>query len=131
MSEDRLERALEEMRQEAVDAGTIAAARDRVRDRLTSAAVAGCAEFRPDFSSYVSGALAGSRRILLEDHLSRCTACRAVLAEMKGERRVIAMPHRSHSRWPRLGMLAAAAALVLSVLYLRRDSLDAWIAPPR
>ena len=67
--------------------------------------------------------------MLLEDHVSRCAACRAALAEMKGERRVIAMPQRSSSRWRRWGTLAAAAALVLSVLYLGRDTLDAWMAP--
>ena len=51
MSEDRLEKALQEMRDEPVDAGTLDAARVRVRDRLTSTVVAGCAEFRQDFSA--------------------------------------------------------------------------------
>ncbi len=129
MSEDRLERALQEMRQEAVDAGTLEAARARVWDEVTNAAGAGCAEFRPDFRAYMSGTLTGSRRVLMEDHLSRCPACRAALAEMKGERRVIAMPRRSSSRWVRWGALAAAAALVLSVLYLGRGTIDAWMAP--
>ena len=97
MSEDRLERALQEMRQEAVDAGTLEAARARVWDEVTNAAGAGCAEFRPDFRAYMSGTLTGSRRVLMEDHLSRCPACRAALAEMRGERRVVAMPQRSSS----------------------------------
>ena len=130
MSEDRLEKALDEMRREDVDAGTLDAARARVWDKVTNAAVAGCAEFRPDFRAYLSGTLTGSRRVLMEDHLSRCPACRTALAEMKGERRVIAMPQRSSfplaMRW---GTLAAAAALVLSVVYLGRDTIDAWLAP--
>src|SRR5690349_23863393 len=129
MSEDRLERALEEMKQEAVGGATLEAARARVWDTLTNAAVAGCAEFRPDFGAYLGGSLTGGRRVLLEDHISRCSACRTVLAEMKGERRVIAMPQRSSSRRQRWGMLAAAAALALSVLYLGRDTIDAWMAP--
>jgi FecR protein len=129
MAEDRLETALQAMRQEAVDAATLEAARDRVWDTLTNAAVAGCAEFRPDCREYLSGTLTGGRRVLLEDHISRCSACRAALAEMKGERRVIAMPQRSSSRWRRWGTLATAAALVLSVLYLGRDTIDAWMAP--
>ena len=103
MSEDRLEKALQEMRQEDVDAGTLEAARARVWDEVTNAAGAGCAEFRPDFRAYLGGALGGSRRVLMEDHLSRCPACRASMAEMKGERRVIAMPQRSSSRWVRWG----------------------------
>ena len=101
MSQDRLDRALDEMRREAVDAGTLDAARARVWDKVTNAAVAAsaamaqCAEFRTDFRAYLSGTLTGSRRVLMEDHLSRCPACRASMAEMKGERRVIAMPQRS------------------------------------
>jgi hypothetical protein len=127
MAEDRLEQALDGMRQEAVDAGTLAAARGRVWDTLTGSA--GCAEFRADFPAYAGGALTGSRRVLLEDHLGRCAACRTALAEMKGERRVIAMPQRSAARLSRWGTLAAAAALVLSVLYLGRGTLDGWMAP--
>jgi len=132
MSEDRLEEALQEMRQEDVDAGTLAAARARVWDRVTGtadAAAAGCAEFRPDFPAYLGGALGDSRRVLMEDHLSRCPSCRAVMAGQKGERHVIAMPQRSSSRWMRWGSLAAAAVLVLSVLYLSRDAIDAMMAP--
>ena len=129
MSEDRLEEALQEMRQEAVDAGTLESARVRVWDEVTSAAGAGCAEFRPDFRAYASGALGGSRRILMQDHLSRCPACRTAMAELKGERRVIAMPQRSSSRWVRLSSLAAAAAVVLVALYLGRDAIDAMMAP--
>ena len=131
MSEDRLERALQEMRQEDVDAATLEAARARVWDKVTNAAGAGCAEFRPDFRAYLSGELGGSRRVLMEDHLSRCPACRASMAGMKGERRVVAMPQRSRSssRWVRWGSLAAAAALLLAVLYLGRDAIDAMMAP--
>ena len=130
MSEDRLEQALDEMRREDVDAGTLDAARARVWDKVTNAAVAGCAEFRQDFRAYVGGTLTGSRRVLMEDHLSRCPACRTSMAEMKGERRVIAMPQRSRSsRSMRWGTLAAAAALVLSVGYLGRGTIDAWLAP--
>ena len=129
MSEDRLERALQEMRQEPVDDTTLDAARARVWDEVTSAARAGCAEFRPDFRSYLSGALGGSRRLLLEDHLSRCPACRASMAELRGERRVISMPHRPSARWTQWGTMAAAAALVLAVLYAGRDTIDAMLAP--
>src|SRR5688500_4187353 len=128
MSEDRLDKALREVAQEPVDAATLEAARGRVWNTLSNTAV-GCAEFRPDLAGYVSGSLAGGRRMLLEDHVSRCTACRAVLTDMKGERRVIAMPQRSALRWQRWAGLAAAAALVFSVLYLGRGSIDTWLAP--
>jgi hypothetical protein len=129
MSEDRLEKALQEMKQEDVDARTLDAARERVWSEVANAAGAACAEFRPDFRAYLSGRLEGSRRVLTEDHLSRCPACRATIATMKGERRVIAMPQRSSARWVRWGSLAAAAALLFGVLYLGRGSIDAMMAP--
>ncbi len=129
MSEDRLEKALEEMKQEDVDAGTLEGARVRVWEKVSSAGGGTCAEFRPDFRAYLAGDLDGSRRVLMEDHLSRCPACRARIAEIKGERRVVAMPQRSSSRWVRWGTLAAAAALLFTVLYLGRDAIDAMMAP--
>jgi FecR protein/Putative zinc-finger len=129
MSEDRLERALEEMKAEDVDAGTLAAARTRVWEKVTNTGSATCAEFRQDFRAYLGNALGGSRRILVEDHLSRCPACRARIAEMKGEKTIVAMPVRSSSRWAQWGALAAAAAVILAVLYLGRDAIDAMMAP--
>jgi hypothetical protein len=121
------------MRQEDVDAATLEAARAHVWAKVADAgaATATCAEFQADLRPYLSGELAGSRRVLVEDHLSRCTACRASLAAMKGEGRVVAMPRRSRasSRLIRWGSLAAAAVLVLSVLYLSRSAIDAMMAP--
>src|ERR687898_1232837 len=129
MSEDRLERALQEMNQEDVDAGTLEAARARVWERVTNADSATCAEFRQDFRAYLGKELGGSRRILVEDHLSRCPGCRAWIAEMKGERPIVAMPLRSSSRWVQWGGLAAAAALLFAVLYLGRDAIDSMMGP--
>src|SRR6185436_2477941 len=135
MSEDRLERGLQEMKDEDVDTGTLEAARTRVWQQVTNAGSVNCAEFRQDFRAYLGNELGGSRRILVEDHLSRCPSCRARIAEMKGEKPVVvAMPVRSSSRkmhpvrrhW---GTLAAAAALLLAVLYLGRDAIDGMMAP--
>ncbi len=92
MSEDRLERALQEMKHEDVDAGTLEAARARVWGSMTNAVSATCAEFRPDLPAYLRNELGDSRRVLLEDHLSRCPGCRTRIAEMKGERTIVAMP---------------------------------------
>ena len=144
MSEDRLQRAIDEMRAENVDAGTVEAARTRVWDKVTNAggAVSGvpnartlrvgvevCAEFRHEFPAYLSKELGPGRRLLVEDHLSRCPSCRARIADIKGERTVIAMPTRSTSRWVQRGMLAAAAALLIAVVYVGRDTIDAMMAP--
>jgi len=99
MSEDRLERTLQEMHLEDVDAATLEAARARVWETVTNAGSANCAEFRQDFRAYLGNELGSSRRILVEDHLSRCPSCRASIAETKGEKpNVVAMPRRSSSR---------------------------------
>ena len=129
MAEDRLERALREMQEENVDAGTLEAARARVWQKMTSNVSATCAEFRQDFPAYLANELGDSRRILVEDHLSRCPGCRTRIAEMKGERTIVAMPQRSSSRWVQWGGLAAAAALLLSIVYLGRDPIDRMMAP--
>ena len=129
MAEDRLERALQEMREEAVDDQVLDTAHGRVWDAMTNLAGASCAEFRPDFRAYVSGSLGDTRRVLMDDHLSRCPACRASIAELKGERRVIAMPQRSVSRSRRWVTLAAAAAVVLAILYAGRGTIDSVMAP--
>ena len=80
------------MKEEDVDAGTLEAARARVWGTVTNTGSATCAEFRRDFPAYLANELGASRRILVEDHLSRCPGCRARIAEMKGERTVVAMP---------------------------------------
>ncbi len=129
MSEDRLERALQEMKNEDVGAGTLEAARARVWENVTHAGSATCAEFRPDFRAYLGQELGASRRTLVEDHLSRCPGCRTLIAEMKGERTIVAMPLRSSSRWMHWGAMAAAAALFFAVLYLGRGTIDTMMAP--
>ena len=88
MSEDRLERALQEMKDEDVDAATLQAARERVWHTVTNAGGATqgtplprssttCAEFGQDLRAYLDNELGAGRRILVEDHLSRCPSCRA------------------------------------------------------
>ena len=56
MAEDRLEKALEEMRHEDVDAVALDAARARVRATLAGSGATACAEFRADLGAYASGA---------------------------------------------------------------------------
>jgi hypothetical protein len=116
------------MRDEDMDSATLEGARARVWQNVTSAGTS-CAEFRPDFHAYLANELGSNRRMLVDDHLSRCPGCRARIAEMKGERKIVAMPVRSSSRWVQWGALAAAAALLLAVVYLGRDAIDSLMAP--
>ena len=87
-----------------------------------------CEEFRHDFPAYLVKVLIPSRLVLLEDHLSRCPSCRKRIAELRGKR-TVTLPVRSSSRWVRLGMLAAAASLLIALVYVGRDSIDVMMAP--
>jgi hypothetical protein len=129
MSEDRLDKALEAMGSENVTPEELAAARARVWEKLGVSGQAACSEFKPALADYHEGRLAGNRRLLMEDHLSRCTRCRAELAVLKGERKVTPLPIRSARSWPKWGTWAAAAALAFMVLYAGRDRIDTLLAP--
>jgi hypothetical protein len=128
MSEDRLEKALEAIRSEDANPEELARAHDRIWEKLNASKKSLCAEFQLQFRDYLDSRIEGSRRVLIEDHLSRCTQCRARLVEQRGDRKVIPMPTRRRSVWPRLTAWAAAAAVVLMALYLGRSSIDAFLA---
>src|SRR6478672_11197468 len=128
MSDEHLAQALQAMKEEDVDSGTLHAARARVWEAMRTAADGTCAEFREDFRAYLAGQLGGGRRLLVEDHLSRCPACRLRIAELKRHRAVVAMPQRSATRGVRWSAIAAAAVLV-AALYVGRDTIDAMMAP--
>jgi hypothetical protein len=128
MSEDRLEKALEALKQEPVDSAAMETAQQRVRRKLESETPL-CDDFRRDFQDYMRNRLPESRRLLLEDHLGRCPGCRAHLAEIKGESKVHTMPERRVSRRPRLLAWAVAAAVLLCGIYLGRGSIDRLLAP--
>ncbi|HEX6161757.1 MAG TPA: FecR domain-containing protein [Vicinamibacterales bacterium] len=89
---------------------------------------AACEEFRHDFPAYLVKMLIPSRRAVLEEHLSRCPNCRQRIAELRGKRPVTDAP-RSSSRWVRLGTLAAAASLLIAIVYAGRDTIDVMMAP--
>ena len=129
MSEDRLDQILNEMKNESVPAEEVAAARARVWQKLAGADSALCAEFRAGLQEYAAGGLESSRRLLLEDHLSRCTGCRRAMAELQGMRKVEPMPavrRRALPVWSRWAIAAGVAALAF---YLGRGPLDTALAP--
>jgi hypothetical protein len=128
MSEDRLEKALEAIKSEEVNPEELARAHDRVWKKLETPAESLCAEFQFQFRDYLDSQLDGNRRLLMEDHLGRCTNCRAKLAEHRGDRKIIAMPTRRKTIWPRLATWAAAAGILLTALFLGRSSLDTLLA---
>jgi hypothetical protein len=129
MTEQRFDELLKEVREESVPEEQVAAARERVWQRLKSSSSVACAELRPQFDDYLAGRLTASRRLLVDDHLGRCAECRRALAEAKGDRRVVVMPQPAGSRRPGWTRWAAAAAVVLAGLYLGRGRIDSALAP--
>ncbi len=129
MSEDRLEKALNAMKSEKADPEQLAGAGARVAEKLGIPGAVLCAEFQSQFREYLEGSLAAGRKLLLEDHLGRCSACRARLTEATGEQNRIPMPIRRAAWWPKWSAWAAAAAAVLFALYIGRDNIDSLLAP--
>jgi len=129
MTEERLDQLLKEMRDEGAAPEQVAAAQDRVWQKLAGSASLACAEFRPELGDYLAGQLSGSRRLLIDDHLGRCQQCRRVLAGIKGESQILAMPQPPRVWFTGWTRWAVAAGLVLAALYLGRDTIDAALAP--
>ena len=124
-----LDRAIGEVRDEAIDPAVIEQARRRAWERIARAAESGetvsqqidnCAGFRALMPAYRDGTLAPGRRMLLEDHTHECVACRKVLhgAPAAGAAaatpKVVAMPERRAPSWRRYAV--AAAVLVTAGL---------------
>ncbi len=112
----------------------MAEAKERVRAKLPGylEGMGGpvCAEFRPELAGYLAGTLEETRRLLVEDHLSRCAACRNVYLEMKGDRqKVVPMPARVPRKIPSFAKWAIAASVAALSVWAGRDSLDKMMAP--
>lgn len=130
MSEERLEQALEAMRNEPVPTGEMSAAQERVLARLMAQAPSVCAQFQSELAAYLKDELPASRRTLMDDHLGRCAECRRLYAEAKGERKVVVLPKvvekKARPVWQRW---AIAAGVGLVALYAGRDRVDSLLAP--
>ncbi len=130
MNDEQFDQLLNEMREEHPSADEVAAAKARVRERLTASASSGlCEGFQADLGSYLGQTLADSRSLLLEDHLGRCADCRRALAETQGHRPLPVRPAVSSQRpaWMRWAM---AAGILIAGLYLGRDPIDRAMAAP-
>lgn len=129
LNEARLDQALDAMNSETVPDAEIEAARARVWEKLMASTGASCAAFRAQLGAYAEGRMAGSQRVLLEDHLARCPGCRKAFAELRGERKVVAMPQRHAGVVQRYRGWAIAAGIALVALYAGRTRIDDLLAP--
>jgi hypothetical protein len=128
MTNQDFDRLVNSIRDDAPDAETARAAADRVRERL-GAGDEFCAQFRADFESYRTGKLAEGRRMLVEDHLHSCVACRR---EYSGAKNVLVIPARRRPVNRRLVWAAAAAVLIGALAiggYALSPRIDRAMAP--
>ncbi len=111
-----LERAVSEIREEAIPDEVVEAAAARVWARLSAERPAehirSCADFQSLIPEFRAGRLPEARALLLQDHLHECVACRRVF-----EGRVVAMPAavpRPERREAHRMRWAVAAGIVLA-----------------
>jgi hypothetical protein len=111
MTNQDFDRLVNSVRDDVPNAEVARAAAERVRQHLGVAEGPDefCAQFRADFDVYRAGRLLEGRRMLVEDHLHSCVACRR---EYSGAQNVLVIPNRSRPVARRLGWVAAAAVLI-------------------
>jgi hypothetical protein len=81
-----LDEAIASIRDEAIDAGTVKQAGERVWARLAAApagAVHSCAEFEALLPDWRAGRLEAARALLVEDHVHTCPHCRKLASGAK------------------------------------------------
>ncbi len=128
MNDERFDSLLDEMRCDGTSPDEIAAARERVWKQLVASMSPACEAFRPDLVPYAGGRLNDARRLLVDDHISRCVDCRHALAEVRGTRKLVEFPHPVATRRPWMRW-AIAASLVCAILYGGRGAIDTAFAP--
>lgn len=127
MTNKDFDRLLNSIRESQPDPAALDAAAGRVRDRLASGSVPDlCAGFRADFEAYRHGRLGEARRMLLEDHLHTCVACRHEYSGAGKEAVVIPIRHRTAKR---IALWAAAAAAAAVLAIAATPFLDRALAP--
>ena len=124
-----LDRAISEIREEAIDPAAVSQAAERVWKKVSAEAArvaAGepaaisietgamrtCADFRSLIPAWRAGELSPARAMLVEDHVHQCPACRKAMA---GPRQPIALvPRRTIApvwKWAAAAVVVAAAGL--------------------
>jgi ferric-dicitrate binding protein FerR (iron transport regulator) len=127
MNNQDFDRLLDSIRRDVPD-GTDAA--ERVRQKLNESAPANslCTSFRADFSAMRAGTLGEARRLLLEDHLHSCVACRRDFSG-DGDRVMTMPPSRRPQVFRHWAAAAAAAVVVAGAAWALPPVLDRALAP--
>jgi len=92
MSDHKFDQLLSEIRNEKVDDQVVSRAGDRVWNSITSSSAAelsthmlrSCEDFQSLVPAYLSKKLPEARRLLFEDHVHQCVACRRAVEQARG-----------------------------------------------
>src|SRR5260370_17147692 len=90
MSDPKFDRLLSEIRNEHVDDQLVSQAGERVWSSITSPVpelsvhkLRGCEDFQTLIPAYLEKSLPAARRLLFEDHLHQCVACRRAVEKVR------------------------------------------------
>src|SRR5207302_6137300 len=132
MSDKKFDRLISEIRNEHVDDGMIAHARERAWSAINGSATAelslhplrNCEDFQTLIPAYLDKNLPEARRLLFEDHVHQCVACRHAIEQARsGELQPVWQPVWQKGTSPRdfpawRWAMGAAAVIVVAVASL-------------
>ncbi|MBI4907804.1 MAG: FecR domain-containing protein [Acidobacteria bacterium] len=132
----KFDEILNQVQQSQPDDATVAEAGERVRRTLFGAgasgvtAIRGCEDFRTLMPAYLQRTLSDARRMLLEDHVKECVACRKALDHERGVSKpsvipIAGMRPKRAALVPRWAIAAALAVCAGGAVYAMRYSLMA------
>ena len=128
MSDHKFERLLSEIRNEHVDDRVVGQAGERVWKSITASPTAelsmhtlrSCEDFQALIPAYVEQNLPEARKLLFEDHMHQCVACRHAVEQARdGEMQPTWQPRAATRHFPvwRWAMSAAAVAAVAAATF--------------
>jgi hypothetical protein len=121
MSDQKFDRLLSEIRNEQVDDQVVSQAGERVWSSISATPAAelsthklrGCDDFQTLIPAYLDKNLPEARRLLFEDHVHQCVACRnAVERARDGERQPVWQPKLASRGFPVWRWATGAAAVI-------------------
>jgi hypothetical protein len=122
MKNHNFDEILDSIRNDEPSAEQVEQAASRVRQNLFGAGsadvgrITGCADYRSLFPSYLSKTISDARRMLVDDHIRECGACRKALDEAKGVRaKVVPFVAPKQKQAPMFQKWAIAAGLFAAV----------------